>query len=714
LGKVEGLSDFGISWITYSKEFQTLVIAYTNTNIDLLQKGKIVNISDIKRKPILGNKTINKAMFIGQNCYLACGFGIVVLDVQRNEIRDTWYIGSEGENVDVLDLAYDGTTIYAATDRGIFSAPFDHPNLANFEAWTHDTSLPHPEARYNALAIFHGRLLANNSNTVYNTDTLFMRTLPTGSWSKVPNGNTYGKNGLKVFDGILYEVNNGDVTLYDSSFNSLGKIYQYIQPDSVILPFPQDVMMDVRGYLWIGDQRSGLVRTRNFWESFIVRPDGPSRNLVFEMSASNNSLWVAPGGRNLQWANIYYEGSLYTFRDERWTSLDATNSSIFDGVRDVLTVLVDPSDREHVWAGSWGSGLFEFRNGELVARYDGTNSSLQAPPTLNPSEVRVGGLAYDQDHNLWVATSSANDLLCVRKNNGEWQSIYLGNLSFGASQTEAGKIVIDNIGQKWVIMRGSKILVYNDNNTIGQTSDDRAVILGTGVGQGNLKGSRVFSMARDRDGEIWVGSDEGVVVFYTPESVFSGYAFDAQQVLVEVGGYAQYLLEEETVTAIAVDGANRKWFGTDRAGVFLMSPDGTEQIHHFTSENSPLLSNSITDITINHNTGEVFFGTALGIISYKADATGGGLTNENVYAYPNPVRPGYEGPIAIKGLVTDADVKITDIAGNLVYSTRAEGGQAVWHGRNFQGERAKSGVYLVFISNDDGSETMVTKVAFIQ
>ncbi|HRZ76576.1 MAG TPA: two-component regulator propeller domain-containing protein, partial [Bacteroidales bacterium] len=600
LGKVEGLSDFGISWITYSEEHKTLVIAYTNTNIDLLRDGKIINISDIKRKPILGNKTINKATFIGEYCYLSCGFGIVVLDVEKKEIKDTWYIGPDGGHVDVLDLAYDGTYLYAATDEGLFSASFDHPNLANFESWTHDETLPHPQARYNALALFHNHLLANHSNTAYNTDTLYMRQLPDGTWTRVPNGNTYGKNGLKVFGDILYEVNNGDVTLYDTLFNSLGKIYQYIQPDSVILPFPQDVHLDARGYLWIGDQRSGLVRTHHLWESAIIRPDGPSGNLVYEMSVSGNSLWVAPGGRNLQWGNIYYEGALYSFTDERWSYLDPTNSTIFNGVRDVLTVLVDPSDRSHVWAGSWGSGLFEFRDGSFVARYDGTNSALQAPPTLSPAEVRVGGMAYDQDHNLWVATSSADDLLCVRKNDGEWQSIYLGGMAFGASQAEVGKIVIDDFGQKWVMMRGARILVYNDNHTIGQLSDDQARLLGSGVGQGNLKGSRVFSMARDRDGEIWVGTDEGVVVFYTPGNVFSGYDFDAQQVLVEVGGYAQYLLEEETVTAIAVDGANRKWFGTDRAGVFLMSADGTEQIHHFTSENSPLLSNSITDIAINH------------------------------------------------------------------------------------------------------------------
>ena len=714
LGKVEGLSDFGIAAIDYSDEYKTLFIAYTNTNIDLLRNGRIINIPDIKRKPILGNKVIHNVTFDGPFAYLSCGFGIVVVDIQRSEIKDTWYIGAEGDFVDVRDIVFNEDYIIAATTAGIYRADRFHPNLANFEAWIRDTQLPDPNAAFNALAFFNGRLHANNANPVYNTDTIFVRDPQDGSWAKMPSEGNAGKHKLRVFNDKLYVVNNGDVTIYNADYTVNGRIYQYIQPDSVIVPAPMDVLRDKNGYDWIADGMSGLVRTENIWGNAIIRPDGPRSNKVFEMSIVNNSLWLAPGGRNLQWSNIFTSGSLYSFTDESWLSFDRTNLAEFEDVRDVLSVSVDPKDRTRVFAGSWGFGFFEFRNNALHARYDATNTPLQAPPQLLDKEVRIGGLAWDVNHNLWITTSDATNLINVLQNNGEWISYYLGNLTFGASQTEVGKVVIDDFGQKWVMMRGSKILVFNDNNTLNKLTDDQAIILGSGVGQGNIPGSRVFSMARDRDGEIWVGTDEGVAVFYAPGNVFSGFDFDAQKILVEVGGYVQYLLEEETVTAIAVDGANRKWFGTDRAGVFLMSPDGTQQIHHFTEENSPLLSNTITDIAINHETGEVFFGTALGLISYKSSATQGGSSNSDVYAYPNPVQPGYTGPIAIKGLVTDGDVKITNIAGELVYATRAEGGQAVWNGRNFSGQRASTGVYLVFISNDDGSETMVTKVLFIQ
>jgi len=275
-------------------------------------------------------------------------------------------------------------------------------------------------------------------------------------------------------------------------------------------------------------------------------------------------------------------------------------------------------------------------------------------------------------------------------------------------------MIIHSYNQKWILKRKTSdskhfIYVFNDNNTVSNTTDDEVKMLSGDVGEGNIPGNMVFSIARDLDGEVWIGTDEGIAVFYSPENIFSGGNFDAQRILVQQDGYWQYLLETETVTAIAIDGSNKKWIGTDNAGVFLFSDDGTEQIHHFTEENSPLFSNSISSVVINDD-GEVFFGTANGIISFKGIATPGGVTYDDVYAYPNPVREGYTGTIAIKGLVKDADIKITDISGTLIFETKAEGGQAVWDGRNFDGRRARTGVYLVFASNEDGSETLVTKI----
>ncbi|MCX6266296.1 MAG: T9SS type A sorting domain-containing protein, partial [Bacteroidetes bacterium] len=244
-------------------------------------------------------------------------------------------------------------------------------------------------------------------------------------------------------------------------------------------------------------------------------------------------------------------------------------------------------------------------------------------------------------------------------------------------------------------------------------ADDQYRLLNSTAGNGNIPGTTVLTMAEDTKGAIWIGTEKGVGVFYSPENVFQpGQNFDAQQILLSQGSYVQYLLENETVTTIAVDGANQKWIGTDRGGVFLFSEDGTKQIYHFTAENSPLLSDRLTCISINKD-GEVFFGTDKGVISFRAQATPGGESNENVYAFPNPVREDYEGYIAVKGLVNNAQVRITDIDGTLVYSTRAEGGQAIWNGKNFNGKKAHTGVYLVFASDDTASERVVTKILII-
>jgi hypothetical protein len=286
------------------------------------------------------------------------------------------------------------------------------------------------------------------------------------------------------------------------------------------------------------------------------------------------------------------------------------------------------------------------------------------------------------------------------------------------NENDLGQILVNKSGQKWIQMRygnmnPNSILVFSDNGTPENPGDDQAKLLNSAVGTGNIPGNNVLAMTEDNNGEIWIGTEKGVAVFYSPENVFQpGQNFDAQRILVTQGSYVQYLLENETVTAIAVDGANQKWIGTDRGGVFLFSPDGTKQIYHFTAENSPLLSDRITCIAISKD-GEVFYGTDKGVISFRAQATPGGDSNENVYAFPNPVKSDYEGYIAVKGLVDNAQVRITDINGVLVYSTRAEGGQAVWDGKNFDGRKAQTGVYLVYSASDTGTEKIVTKILII-
>jgi hypothetical protein len=304
----------------------------------------------------------------------------------------------------------------------------------------------------------------------------------------------------------------------------------------------------------------------------------------------------------------------------------------------------------------------------------------------------------------------------VRTESGQWYAFSIPGIS-GAPLF--GDMTVDSYNQKWINVLGNNaplgngLVVYDDNGTLTETTDDRARFLTTGAGKGNLPSTDIRAITEDLENEIWLGTSKGVAVMYSPSSVLSADNYDVQQVLINQDGVNQYLLESEIVTAIAVDGANRKWIGTESGGLFLMSADGTKQILNFNEDNSPILSNYILALAIDQKTGEVFIGTNRGLISYKGDAIAGSGGCSDVLVYPNPVRENYGGPIAIKGLVPNGNVKITDVSGNLVYETTALGTQAIWYGKKFNGEKVQTGVYLVFSSDEDGENTCVTKLLLI-
>lgn len=278
--------------------------------------------------------------------------------------------------------------------------------------------------------------------------------------------------------------------------------------------------------------------------------------------------------------------------------------------------------------------------------------------------------------------------------------------------TFVGDILPTSFNQQWLLIERYGVLAFSVNENDGSITERAFTVKNQ---MGDLL-DRLYSIAEDRDGNIWIGTGRGPVIYYNPGNIFEEDEIIGYQVKIprNDGTFtADILLATEKITAIAVDGGNRKWLGTENSGVFLVSEDGTEEIHHFTVTNSPLPSNSINSIAINHTNGEVFFGTDKGIISFRGQATEGSIDFSHAYVFPNPVRENYQGDITVTGLVEDVNVKITDISGNLVYETKAIGGQAIWNGKNFSGQKVHTGVYLVFCSNEDGSQTFVTKLLFI-
>lgn len=700
--KVNGLSDIGISTIRFNKSMNYLMVAYTDANIDILENGQIYNIPDIKIKNLQGKKNINHILFMNNYAYLSCGFGIVVVDVSRKEIKDTYYIGPLGSHIEVFGLAVNGNSFYAATESGVYQASTTNPNLANYESWTKHTTLPHPDGKYNAVVSFANRIVVNLSNTSMNMDTMYV--FNGTSWNPYLSSiSTSSKASLESMYGMLVTAGSYEINVYNASDNIIiHRSYAY----------PTDAIIDNDSIVWVTDPQDGLIKNWGSWYVQNIIPSGPSSSNVFDMSVQGSKLWVASGGRDDSWSNLWQLSGLYSFIDDKWSSYNATNTPGLSNVFDVTSITVSPSNPDIVYAATWGLGLLEFTNSVLTNVYNEDNSTLDTLHGLPGYYwLGIGGSVFDGDNNLWVTNSSVNRALSVKKNDGTWQSFDFSGL---INNNIVGKLIIDNSNQKWIILpKGNGLLVFNDNNTIGTTSDDKSKRLNVSIGNGGLPSNNVLSLALDQDGEVWVGTDMGVVVFYSPEAVFSGSNFDAQYITLMQDGHAQHLLETETVNSIVVDGANQKWIGTQNAGVFLMSPDGTQELQHFTAENSPLFSNTIISIAVDNLTGEVFFGTDKGIISYKGEATAGNEVFSGVYAYPNPVKEDYTGLIGIKGLTTNANVKITDITGNVVFESVSKGGQAIWNGKKFDGERVKTGVYLVFCSSQDGSEKEVTKIMVI-
>ncbi len=708
ISSVNKLSDIGVSTIAFDKETKTLIIGYQNGNIDLLRDDVVFNISDIKRKQIIGSKNINHIMIHDGNAYLSTAFGIVVLDLKRREIKDTYFIGENGKSLNINKVIADDDSLYAVTEGGLYRASLSDPNLANFQNWYLDSLLPNFNKDFNQITKYKNKLIVNSAGKAYGTDTMYQ--YENGKWSKFKSHINQPVMVLKTYGDTLIVGKKYGFLYYFNDLKDSTNVYTYNQPENNILPMANDIIIDYKNIAWIADDIRGLVENWKEWGFVVITPSGPSSKFAWGMDLVNSNLWVVSGAYQSTGANSFLRKGVYNFRNEEWTSYDAATTGVFDTINDVVSVAVNPKNPDEVYIGTWGQGLLKIAGGEVVKVYDPSNSSLEYH-SLRPGFCAVGGLKFDMEGNLWVSNSSTPNGLSKLTPAGDWKSYSLAPY---VSDDITGAVEIDDLNQKWIVLpRGKGILVYNDNFTPDNPWDDRKTVVNGLKGQGGLPSSTVLSIAKDLDGEIWVGTAKGVAVFYSPELVFSGNDYDAQQIYIEQEGISQYLLESEEVSAVAIDGANRKWFGTRNAGVFLMSDDGTEQIHHFNTSNSPLLSDNIYDIAIDHKTGEVFFATEKGIISYRSDATQGAETHDSVKVFPNPVRPEYNGLITISGLVTNAYVKITDIQGSVIYEATANGGTVTWNGKNYSGDRAATGVYLVFSTSDDGTETKVAKILFI-
>jgi len=596
LSRANGLSDINLACLSFDEPSNSLMIGYKNGNLDLVQNNQVINIGDIKRSTVIqGGKTINAIRFFGDRAYICCNFGIVVYDLSKKEIKTTLYPSIL--NPDIRDVASDGTRIFAATSKGLFTANLSNPALPNYVAWTQDTLLK--EKTLGHLTWFNeGIYVSNIIENGINQDTIF--NVKNGQLSILMSGEIYygiSSNATKMVVTFKYGV-----IILDSETLQLETIYPS--------PLPRDAIVDKQfnKMFWVADNEKGLVRAQEFNNNTVFKVPGPTSPNAFRIKSSNGTTWVAPGAWDVAYSPLYLIDGVFKFDGVDWSTI--VLPTVTDYLRDVVSLCIDPADANHIYAASWGNGVGEINSGALVQQFGAANSALVGIDNY-PNDIRISDLALDAEGNLWVSSSSSAKPLAVKTPAGEWS-----NFSFNSTVNSQflGNMLIDSSGLKWMIVQDRGLLVVKTEGT----SLSGYKVLNDQIGNGALPSNSVLSLAQDLDGQIWVGTSKGICVFYTPEAIFETGAsnWDAQTIIIDQDGFNQYLLKEEEVTAIAVDGANRKWIGTRKAGIFVVSEDGTQQIAQYTFENSPLLSNTINSLTIDGVSGELFIGTDVGICSF--------------------------------------------------------------------------------------------------
>lgn len=695
--RVNGLSDVSVSKMEYDPQTRSIIIGYESGNIDVVSSESIRNIPDIFNRIIVGDKRINEITIHNGRAYMACSFGVVVVDMRLRRIVDSYQnIGPGGTRLDILDVAILNDSIYIASAGAIYQSSLRNSNLSDFNNW----QLSRSANGIRAIEAYQNKLYLCTTDSVLQWSG--------GNWNveSALSGNSFfslSSNAGKLLFGFKNKLTvlHADGQIQD--FTSL------IGPRAAVWANDGNIyaIIDLQGML-IVSQNSGNID--------YLTPSGPYGSFAKSIKYHDKKLWMAGDGINglgvnSGWASRFSGNKNYLFANNTFTNFKGRHPAI-DAASDIIDVSINPLSGNAFFAG-FGHGVIEMNEEGVVNVFTHQNSSLQRLLNNDTSEnvpLQVGGVDFDSRGNLWVTNPLTQRPLSMRTTTGEWQSF---NLPTNVDRWFGG-VTCDDFGNKWIFnTRGNGLVVFRENN-LNSPNDDEVKTLNTDRQNGALPSNLVFCVTNDRRSEIWVGTSTGLCIFTNPQNIFRANTdFDARQIVVRSGSIFTNFLDEVPVYAITVDAANRKWLGTGN-GAWLVSPDGQTVIHHFTRLNSPLPSDMVLAIGINEHTGEVFFSTDRGMVSWMGDATAGQRNYQSVWVFPNPVKPGYDGEIAIQGLVENSFVKITDLSGALVSEMRSNGGSASWNGTNMNGNPVPTGVYLVFATDRDGVLSHVDKIMLIR
>lgn len=453
-----------------------------------------------------------------------------------------------------------------------------------------------------------------------------------------------------------------------------------------------------------------------------INPGGPKNNFTGLIKLHNGKLYVSsalPFINEKQGIIQVYDGQNWAFSED-WESIRKKSGQRFSSLFDFE---IDPKDDNHIYVGCQ-SGLYEFNNLKFTKLWNDTNSPLSVAATVpdgNKDYTITTAMKFDVNGHLWVFNSISPSTSILELSNGsEWtshhhQELMTSNISPARSFEQMTGPIIDSRNLMWftnAFYRSPSLICY-------QMSTDQTKVIKDLINEDGttINTYDVSCVAEDMDHNIWIGTDQGPLMLSPNQITEDNPVFIQVKVPRNDGtNYADYLLSGVNITCLVVDRANRKWFGTADNGIYLIDSDNITQLQHFTADNSPLLSNNVNSMTLDDATGEMFIATNMGLCSYTSYIPASqdeGMTKDNVYAYPNPVRPGYNGAIIITGLDNDADVKITTSTGALVSQGRASNGQYSWYGLDSNGKRVASGVYMVEVATSEGEKGVVCKIAIV-
>ena len=708
--KGNGLNDNTISLIRYNKQTKSLLIIYDNSNIDILEGGVATNLPYLSTSTSIRDKQINSVLVHDEYAYLSTAFGIVVINMAKKEIKDTYKL-----SLNITSCAIQNGNIYASTTNkaevssGIIYASLKE-NLLDKANWKpYGLSNLSDSHTISAIASFKNTLfyLVSQQGIFYENN---------GELSRIINSSTLKY--MKVIGEKLACIDNSrvfivsDTQKFDQINLSINDISTY-QADKYWIAEGSKGLRSI--------QRKGSNSFEVLNEPIIL--DGPYSNSAFDIVCKNDKVYMIIGGKDLLNGKRFDKGGyILTYDYDKWSFIDPKEAqkklNLPRNPRDYTSIAVttDDSNDEIVYASSMGDGVIQYKNGTPVQSYNEKNAFKETAGGYGSGYCYIDGLAFDKNGNLWMTSSEVNHAVLVLDKAGAWHRLDIEQLRGVYTIID---ILITSTNDKWIYVPRNtpKLVMIPNSESLDEVSSYEFTTLIDTDGK-ELTPSNYTCVAEDKDGYIWVGTNRGAVYFTKPrissaEDKAATRCTRVKYTNEETGNLA-YFLDNVVVTTLKVDAGNRKWIGTKGNGVYVLDNDNETIVYQFNTTNSPLLSDNIYDIEINDKTGEVFIGTDKGLNSYQGEASEGKSDYSEIYAYPNPVRPEHMDKVTIVGLMDNSNVKITDLNGNIIYQTKSLGGQAIWNCRNANGSRVATGVYLVLASTEEASESVVTKIIVVK